>query len=177
MGDPNAPSRFPRPHLSRRGYTPEGACRQRVGTTPVRIDEPLIESAHSLPDDWRQLPTPPATRKLGSHWVAETRSAGLSVPSAVVEGEFNYLLNPRHPKFARLEIGEPQRFSFDPRPSYLKRSSLRFQGVPPTAAVWSADCRRPARTVARGTTTPDAVNSRLAPPRAGASRKEQAGVP
>jgi RES domain-containing protein len=92
-------------------------------TIPVRIAEPLIEIAHSLPGDWRQLPAPPSTRELGSRWAVETRSVVLRVPSAVVEGEFNYLLNPRHPDFARLEIGEPQRFSFDPRLSYLKRSS------------------------------------------------------
>ena len=78
---------------------------------PVHIDEPLIEIPHSLPDDWRQIPTPPSTRELGSRWVVETRSVALRVPSAVVEGEFDYLLNPRHPNFARLEIGVPQPFS------------------------------------------------------------------
>lgn len=95
----------------------------RWATIPVRIDEPLIEIAHSLPDDSRLLPAPASTREFGSRWVVETRSVVLRVPSAVVEGEFNYLLNPRHPNFARLEIGEPQRFSFDPRLSSLKPSS------------------------------------------------------
>jgi DNA-binding winged helix-turn-helix (wHTH) protein len=47
--------------------------------------------------------------------VAESRSAVLRVPSIVVDGEFNYVLNPRHPDFARLEIGESLEFSFDPR--------------------------------------------------------------
>lgn len=84
-------------------------------TTPVRIEKRFIEIADSLPDDWRQLPAPPSTRELGSHWVAESRSAVLRVPSIVVDGEFNYLLNPRHPDFARLEIGELRLFSFDPR--------------------------------------------------------------
>jgi RES domain-containing protein len=82
---------------------------------PVRVDEPFIEIAESLPDNWRQLPAPPSTRELGSRWVADSRSAVLRVPSIVVGGEFNYLLNPRHPDFARLEIGDPQPFSFDPR--------------------------------------------------------------
>jgi RES domain-containing protein len=92
-------------------------------TIPVRIDEPLIEIADSLPAKWRQLPAPPSTREFGSRWVAESRSVVLRVPSAVVDGEFNYLLNPRHPDFARLEIGDPQSYSFDPRLSYLPRSS------------------------------------------------------
>lgn len=92
-------------------------------TIPVRIDEPLIEIADSLPHKWRQLPASPSTREFGSRWVAESRSAVLRVPSAVVDGEFNYLLNPRHADFARLEIGEPQPFSFDPRLSHSPRSS------------------------------------------------------
>ncbi len=92
-------------------------------TIPVRIDEPFIEIPDALPDDWRELPAPPSTRKLGSHWVAELRSIALRVPSIVVDGEFNYLLNPRHPDFARLEIGPPRPFSFDPRLSGLPRPS------------------------------------------------------
>lgn len=82
---------------------------------PVRIDEPLVEIADALPDDWRQLPAPPSTREFGSRWVAQSRSVVLRVPSAIVCGEFNYLLNPRHPEFIRLEIGDPQPFSFDTR--------------------------------------------------------------
>ena len=95
----------------------------RWKTIPVYIDEPFIEIADPLPDDWRQLPAPPSTRDLGSRWVAESRSVVLRVPSIVVNGEFNYLLNPRHPDFARLKIGEPLPFSFDPRLSYLLRST------------------------------------------------------
>jgi len=48
----------------------------------------------------------------------------LRVPSLVVDGEFNYVLNPRHADFTRLEIGEPLEFSFDPRLSGAPRSSL-----------------------------------------------------
>lgn len=87
----------------------------RWATIPVRIDEPLIEIADALPKDWRRLPAPPSTRAFGSRWAAESRSAVLRVPSVVVDGEFNYLLNPRHPHFVRLEIGDPQPLSFDPR--------------------------------------------------------------
>ena len=84
-------------------------------TIPVRIEESLIEIADSLPPDWRHLPAAPSTRAFGSRWVTESRSVALRVPSIVVDGEYNYLLNPRHAEFARLEIGEPQPFSFDPR--------------------------------------------------------------
>ena len=92
-------------------------------TIPVRIDESFIEIANSLQGNWRQLPAPPSTREFGSRWVAESRSAVLRVPSIIVGGEFNYLLNPRHPDFAGLDIGDPQPFSFDPRLIQPPRSS------------------------------------------------------
>jgi RES domain-containing protein len=82
---------------------------------PVSIDESLIEILQTVPADWRRLPGPPSTREAGTRWVAESRSAVLRVPSIVVDGEFNYVLNPQHADFARLEIGEPLAFSFDPR--------------------------------------------------------------
>jgi RES domain-containing protein len=88
---------------------------------PVRIEDALIEIPPSLPEDWRRLPAPPSTRELGSRWVAEARSVVLRVPSAVVDGEFNYLLNPRHPDFAQLEFAAPRPFSFDSRLSQPKR--------------------------------------------------------
>jgi len=32
-----------------------------------------------------------------------------------VPGEFNYLLNPAHPKFGKTKVGKPEPFLFDPR--------------------------------------------------------------
>jgi RES domain-containing protein len=84
-------------------------------TIPVGIEESLIETLAPLPEDWNALPVAPSSRAMGSRWAVESRFPVLRVPSAVMSGEFNYLLNPRHPNFSRLAIGEPQRFSFDPR--------------------------------------------------------------
>ena len=43
------------------------------------------------------------------------RSAVLALPSVIISGEPNYLINPGHPDFKRISIGKPQRFAFDPR--------------------------------------------------------------
>jgi RES domain-containing protein len=69
----------------------------------------------SLPEDWRDDPPPRNAQKIGNDWVNSARSAVLRVPSAIVSGEFNFLLNPRHPDFSKLRIGQPQPFIFDPR--------------------------------------------------------------
>lgn len=37
------------------------------------------------------------------------------VPSSIVQIETNYIINPRHPDFAKISIGEASVFRFDPR--------------------------------------------------------------
>lgn len=82
-------------------------------TFPGELVRVLADTA--LPPNWKQSPAPQETRDLGDKWVAETRSAILRVPSAIIEEEYNYLINPAHPDFARLKITEPKPFRLDPR--------------------------------------------------------------
>jgi RES domain-containing protein len=42
-------------------------------------------------------------------------SVAMVVPSEVISGERNVLLNPLHEEFAKLRPGEPRAFVFDPR--------------------------------------------------------------
>lgn len=90
---------------------------------PVRFDDELVEEVarEGLPEGWRRSPPGPETRRAGDAWVAEARSAVLRVPSAVVPDESNFLLNPAHPDFGRIEIGEPEAFAVDPRLGTLGR--------------------------------------------------------
>lgn len=69
------------------------------------LPEPA-EMLDALPED---------PRAAGDAWLAEGRSAVLSVPSAIVPAAHNLLLNPAHPaaEAARIESLEP--FAFDPR--------------------------------------------------------------
>jgi RES domain-containing protein len=69
----------------------------------------------SLPDQWRRFPAPPELRHLGDAWLASARSLVLRVPSAVIEGEWNYLVNPTHPEFGKVEVEGPRRLDLDPR--------------------------------------------------------------
>lgn len=68
-----------------------------------------------LPTNWRTLPAPDETKDLGTRWIKSRKTVGLVVPSALVPQEQNVLLNPTHPDFAKLRIGAPEPFAFDPR--------------------------------------------------------------
>jgi RES domain-containing protein len=69
----------------------------------------------SLPKNWQSDPVPEATQAIGDRWVLSGDSAVLRVPSVLVPGESNFLLNPRHPDFGKIGISRPQAFRFDPR--------------------------------------------------------------
>lgn len=78
-------------------------------------------AVEQLPGDWRHYPAPEALGRFGADWLAATQAVALSVPSAVIPHERNYLLNPAHADFRRLVIDRPEPFSFDPR-MWAKRS-------------------------------------------------------
>ena len=84
---------------------------------PVNFDQSMVKvlALAALPANWKRRPTPPTVRAIGDEWVASAQSAIFQVPSVIVPGESNYLLNPVHPDFAGLLIGKPQAFRFDRR--------------------------------------------------------------
>jgi RES domain-containing protein len=84
---------------------------------PVRFDDSLVQELgrRQLPANWRSDPAPTRLKALGDRWVADKRSAVLRVPSAIIETESNYLLNPGHSDFARVRIGTAEPFRFDAR--------------------------------------------------------------
>ena len=81
------------------------------------FDETLVEDADckALPTGWRASPPPSVLREVGNVWILRGGSAVLRVPSAVIETESNYLLNPEHPDFKKIQIAEPIPFSLDMR--------------------------------------------------------------
>jgi RES domain-containing protein len=99
-------------HLHRNRLPPHFVCfavdiPRDLAMTEVRVQD--------LPDEWRRHPAPPELRDIGTRWVESGESVCLQVPSALVTGEHNFLLNPRHAEFGRLEITSPEPFELDAR--------------------------------------------------------------
>ena len=67
----------------------------------------------SLPRDWRSQDS--ACAEIGSAWARSGRSVGLEVPSVVVEGDWNVLLNPLQPEFAKVTIVSRTPWHYDAR--------------------------------------------------------------
>ena len=64
------------------------------------------------------------TREFGSSWLRERRSLALEVPSFVMPIERNYLLNPLHPEFAKVEVLRRELVTLDSR---LGQSNIENQ--------------------------------------------------
>jgi RES domain-containing protein len=71
--------------------------------------------AGDLPQDWRAYPAPPSLSIIGERWLRAAHTAVLSVPSAVIPHERNFIVNPAHEDVAKLKIHTAEPFSFDPR--------------------------------------------------------------
>lgn len=77
------------------------------GTLISALDE------DTLPTGWQGALE--VTREHGRVWLEAGRSVAFLVPSVIIPGEHNVLINPLHPDFAQLEPSEPVSFRFDPR--------------------------------------------------------------
>ncbi|SEG27475.1 RES family NAD+ phosphorylase [Algoriphagus boritolerans] len=70
----------------------------------VEIEIPISVSLSALtmddlPPIWNSFPHLLDTQKIGDGFVAERKNCVLKVPSAVVPGDFNFLINPHHLDF------------------------------------------------------------------------------
>jgi RES domain-containing protein len=84
---------------------------------PIDIPEETVSvlDIHDLPADWKEDPVPASTKAIGDTWANDLASVVLQVPSAVVDTERNFLINPAHPDFSKLRVGSAKLYIFDDR--------------------------------------------------------------
>jgi RES domain-containing protein len=66
-----------------------------------------------LPSDWKSIPHAHSTQEIGNAFILEKKYLVLKVPSVVVQGDFNFLINPGHRRFHEVEIASVTQFDFD----------------------------------------------------------------
>ncbi len=76
---------------------------------------PFDVNLTDLPADWKSIPYAHSTQEIGDQFVKENKFLLMKVPSVVVQGEYNYLINPSHADFNKIIIESIEAFSFDER--------------------------------------------------------------
>lgn len=84
----------------------------------VTFDEAAVERVEKfagLPSNWDVFPPPEDTQRIGDEWVVSGSGLVLSVPSAVLPVERNYLINVGHPDLSKVALAAPERLVIDKR--------------------------------------------------------------
>jgi RES domain-containing protein len=68
-----------------------------------------------LPKEWRSHTSRVALQTLGGKWLREMRTCVLAVPSSVIPAETNFLVNPLHPDFKYISVGDLETLETDMR--------------------------------------------------------------
>ena len=73
------------------------------------------DELEKLHPEWFHIKQYPVTQEIGDRWLRNNASAVLSVPSAIIRNEYNYLINPRHPDSTKIKVSSVMPFTFDNR--------------------------------------------------------------
>lgn len=80
-------------------------------------DEAVCHEIHrdSLGQGWNRFPSTRDTVHFGDDFIRKKSSLLLRVPSSIIEGECNILINPNHEGFSDVKVGSIKNFTFDDR--------------------------------------------------------------
>lgn len=74
-----------------------------------------IINPSSLAKNWKKNPPIQLTKQIGDDFIKAQHHLILKVPSAVVEGEYNFLINPIHSQIKQCKSSLTKPFQFDER--------------------------------------------------------------
>lgn len=85
-------------------------------TVEIPDDIPFVTiDEKDLVKGWNVFPHSFTTQIIGDEFIRNNDACLLKVPSAVVKGDFNFLINPYHEDFKRIKIIDQTDFPFDKR--------------------------------------------------------------
>ena len=99
-------------------HTPLSLLPRQMYLAEIRLPEGALweeVDKASLPDRWRESPPLRELAQRGKEWLDRNERLLLRVPSAVVPGEWNLLVNPRHSLFPGVVIESVAPLAFDER--------------------------------------------------------------
>ena len=96
-------------------HVPLGILPKDYQLIHIEIPENDFLEIKRLPKDWQSFPHSNSTQMIGDKFLKEHKHLVFKVPSAAVQGEFNFLINPRHKNFNQIKIVKIENFNFDER--------------------------------------------------------------
>jgi RES domain-containing protein len=63
----------------------------------------LLKQAHHT-GNWQQVPAPSSTKDFGTALLKQNQYLTLQIPSVVIPEEYNYLINPLHPRMKKVRV-------------------------------------------------------------------------
>ena len=86
---------------------------------PDSLEIEKVDSS-TLLKDWQSFMNFPYTQEIGDVWINRKSSVVLEVPSVIIPGEFNFIINQNHPDFSKVTLLSTEEFIFDPRLNQAK---------------------------------------------------------
>lgn len=99
-------------------HVPMALAPGKLSIVEIDIQENVKREAvkeNQLPSSWRDYPAPEQLADIGTDWLKSKSSLLLDIPSAVVDKEFNTLINLLHPDIKHVKVAIVKKFSFDSR--------------------------------------------------------------
>ena len=95
-------------------HTPISYAPEKLSIASIKIPDNIKLkkiNISGLPANWRDDPAPEELAEIGTQWVLSNKTLMLRVPSAVVEHEFNIIINTLHPDMNRVRISNVKEYS------------------------------------------------------------------
>jgi RES domain-containing protein len=81
---------------------------------PDKVPHEII-SNEMLSENWTNIQRVTITRKMGTNFLKSNTNLYLQVPSAIIHGEYNFIINPNNPLVNYCKILNENNFRFDGR--------------------------------------------------------------
>ena len=92
-----------------------------VAEVPDDVSREQI-AASNLPANRRESAAPPELARFGDEFAQQAQHCLLRVPSVLAPAENNCLINPQHPDYKRIVMGDLEPLTYDPRMFAKQRS-------------------------------------------------------
>ena len=93
----------------------EGETPRELIIASASVPVECVLAQVELPSEWPERPYRDTVRQVGDEWSKSRRSLALRVPSAVVAGEHNVVINPDHSDFVKLQLEQLTPIKLDSR--------------------------------------------------------------